>query len=180
VQRELATALGKIGTAAATAPLQSLLRRSDVRVLQTAVASLAGIDDPAAVRALHTVLRAAAGDARAAVISSLVGLKDPRVTPMLARLLQDSDPFGADNRLVHDALGALATLRDERAVAPIAALAKQRRWMAWGKTTRLREASLRALQRIGSPKAHAALADLANTGDFFLKRQAARAAKAQR
>ena len=179
VRRELAKALGRIGTAAAVIPLQALLRGSDVRVLQAAVASLAGIDDPAAVRALHTVLRATAGEARAAVIASLVSLKDPRVAPMLMRILQDSDPFGADTRLVHDALGALATLGDERAVAPIAALATQKRWLAWGKTTRLREASLRALQRIGSPKAQAALADLANTGDFFLKRQAARVAKEQ-
>jgi len=177
VQRELAKALGKIGTAAAVAPLQSLLRRSDVRVLQTAVSSLAGIDDPAAVRAVHTVLRSTAGEARAAVISSLVGLKDPRVVPMLARILQDSDPFGEENPLVHDTLDALATLRDERAVPPIAALARKKRWIAWGKTTRLRAASLRALKRIGSQKAQGALAELATTGDYFLKRQAARVAK---
>jgi HEAT repeat protein len=96
---------------------------------------------------------------------------------MLARILQDSDPFGEENPLVHETLAALATLRDERAVGPIAALARKKRWLAWGKTTRLREASLRALQRIGSAKAHGALAELATSGDYFLKRQAARAAK---
>jgi hypothetical protein len=179
VQRELAKALGSIGTAAAVAPLQALLRGGDVRVLPTAVSSLARIDDPAAVRALHMVLRSSTGDARAAVIASLVGLKHPRVVPVLARILEDSDPFGPENPLVHDTLGALATLRDERAVAPIAALARRRRWIAWGKTTRLREASLRALKRIGSPKAQSALTELSNTGDFFLKRQAARVAKDQ-
>jgi len=177
VQRELAKALGRIGTAAAVAPLQALLRRSDVRVLETAVASLAGIDDPAAVRALHTVLRSTAGESRAAVISALVGLKDPRVVPMLARILQDSDPFGEENPLVHETLGARATLRAERAVGPIAALARQKRWLAWGTTARLRQASLRALKRIGSQKAQSALAELATTGDYFLKRQAARVAK---
>jgi HEAT repeat protein len=179
VQRELAKALGKIGTAAAVAPLQTLLRRSDVRVLQTAVSSLAGIDDPAAVRALHTVLRSTAGEARAAVIAALVGLKDPRVVPMLARILQDSDPFGEENPLIHETLGALASLRDQRAVPPIAALARQKRWLAWGKTTRLRAACLRALHRIGSHHAQSALAELATSGDFFLKRQAARVAKEQ-
>ena len=96
---------------------------------------------------------------------------------MLARILQDSDPFGDENPLVHDTLGALATLRDERAVPPIAALARKKRWLAWGKTTRLREACLRALKRIGSQKAQSALTDLSTTGDFFLKRQAARVAK---
>src|SRR6185436_7895368 len=54
VQRELARALGKIGTGAAVPPLQLLLRRSDPRVLQVAVASLVSIHDGAAERALHT------------------------------------------------------------------------------------------------------------------------------
>ena len=177
VQRELARALGRIGTGAAVAPLQALLRRSDVRVMQAAVASLAGIDDPNAMRALHTVLRSTSGETRAAVISTLVGLKDARVVPILARILQDSDPFGDDYPLIHDTLGALATLRDERAVPPIAALARKKRWLAWGRTIRLREASLRALQRLGSQQARSALAELSATGDFFLKRQAARIAK---
>jgi HEAT repeat protein len=129
------------------------------------------------VRALHTVLRSTSGEARATVISTLVGMKDPRIVPILARILQDSDPFGDDYPLMHDTLGALATLRDERAVPPIAALARKKRWRAWGKTIKLREASLRALQRIGSQTARGALTDLSKTGDFFLKRQAARIAR---
>jgi len=39
------------------------------------------------------------------------------------------------------------------------------------------KASLRALQRIGSQPARSALTELSTTGDFFLKRQAARVAK---
>lgn len=179
VQRELAKALGMIGTPAAVPPLQALLRRTDLRVLQTAVSSLAGIDDPAAQRALHTVLKASSGEARATVISALVGMKDPRVVPMLARVLQDSDPFGDENPLVHETLTALATLRDDRALLQIAAVAKQKRWLAWGKTTRLRDACLRTLARIGTQKARATLAGLAQSGDFFLRRQAARVSKEQ-
>lgn len=177
VQREVAKALGRIGTGTAVPPLQSLLRRSDVRVLQTAVSALAGIDDPAAVRSLHTVLKAASGEARAAVISALVGLKEPRVVPMLTRILQDSNPFSDDYPLIHETLAALATMRDERAVPAIAALARRKRWRSWGRTTKLREACLRALQRIGAAKARAAIADLAKSGDFFLKRQAAAVAR---
>lgn len=179
VQRELAKALGLIGTSAGVPPLQALLRRTDLRVLQTAVSALAGIDDPAAQRALHTVLKASSGEARATVISALVGMKDPRVVPMLARVLQDSDPFGDENPLVHETLTALATLRDDRALPQIAAVAKQKRWMAWGKTTRLRDACLRTLARIGTPKARATLAGLAQSGDFFLRRQAAKVSKEQ-
>ena len=173
VQRELARLLGQIGTAAAVPPLQALLRRTDVRVLQEAVSALARIDDPAAGRALHMVLKATAGDARAAVISALVGLKDPRVVPMLARVLDDCEPFGEDLSMVVETLDALASFRDDRALSKIAAMARRRQWLAWGKTRRLREASLRALARIGTPKARHTLDDLATTGDFFLRRMAA-------
>ena len=173
VQRELARLLGQLGTAAAVPPLQALLRRTDVRVLQEAVSSLARIGDPAAARALHMVLKASAGEARAAVIAALVDLKDPRVVPMLARVLDDSEPFGEDLSMVVETLDALASFRDDRALSQIAAIARRRQWLAWGKTRRLREASLRALARIGTPKARQTLADLARTGDFFLRRLAA-------
>jgi len=175
VQRELAKALGKIGTSAAVPPLQSLLRRTDVRVLQTAVTSLTSISDPAAERALHMVLKSSTGEARAAVITSLVGLKDPRVVPMLARILQDSDPFGGDSPMILETLTALATMRDDRALPQIAALARKKKWTAWGKTTQTRQACLQALSRIGTPKAKQAIAELASSGDFFLKRLARKA-----
>lgn len=178
VQRELARALGRIGTSAAVAPLQTLLRRSDVRVLETAVSALSGIADAAAERALHTVLKASTGEARAAVISALVGLKDARVVPMLARVVQDSDPFADDVTLIFETLGALATLRDDRALASIAAMARKRKWLAWGRTTQTRQACLRTLSEIGTPKARQTIADLAATGDFFLKRMARKAADA--
>jgi HEAT repeat protein len=177
VQREIARVLGKIGGTAAVAPLQTLLRRGDPRVLQSAVSSLAVIDDPSATRALHTVLRATTGDARAAVISALTGMKDPRIVPMLTRIVQESDPFSDDYPLLQETLAALGTLRDERAIQPIAALARQKRWLSWGRTTKLRDACLRTLQRIGTAKARAAITDLAQTGDFFLKRQAAGVAR---
>lgn len=173
VQRELARLLGQIGTAAAVPPLHTLLRRTEVRVLHAAVSALARIDDPAAGRALHMVLKATAGEARAAVISALVDLKDPRVVPMLARVLDDSDPFGDDLSMVVETLDALASFRDDRALSQIAGMARRRRWLAWGKTRRLREAALRALSRIGTPRARDTLTDLARNGDFFLRRMAA-------
>jgi HEAT repeat protein len=176
VQRELAKVLGKIGSGAAVPPLQALLRRTDLRVLQTAVTSLSSISDPAAERALHMVLKASAGDARAAVIGSLVGLKDARVGPMLARILQDSDPFGDDSPMILETLTALATIRDDRALPQIAALARKKQWLAWGRTTQMRQACLETLGRIGTPKAKQTMAELASSGDFFLKRMARKAA----
>ncbi len=176
VQRELARALGKIGTPAAVAPLQTLLRRSDLRVLETAVSALSAIADPAAEKALHMVLKASTGDARDAVIAALVGLKDARVVPMLARVLQESDPFSDDFPLIQQTLGALATMRDDRALTPITAMARKKKWLAWGRTTQTRQACLQTLARIGTAKARQSINELATTGDFFLKRLAQKAA----
>jgi len=177
VQGEIARVLGAIGTPAAVPPLQTLLRRPDLRVMQAAVSALARIDDPAAARAMYTVLKATTGEARAAVIAALVGLKDARVVPMLARILEDSQPFAGDLPMVIDTLDALASFRDDRALPQIAMLARRRRWLSWGATRRLRDAALQTLARIGTDRARRQIADLAQTGDFFLRRQAHAAAK---
>jgi len=97
--------------------------------------------------------------------------------PMLARVIQDSDPFGDDHSLILDTLTALSAMRDDRALSPIAVLARKKRWLAWGKTRQTRQACLHALSKIGTPKANQTIADLAKTGDFFLKRLAAKAAR---
>jgi hypothetical protein len=68
----------------------------------------------------------------------------------------------------------VAALKDDRAVTVVAALAPRRRWLAWGRTTRLREAALGALLQIGTPAARAAFDEAANRGDFFLRRLARR------
>ncbi len=177
IQRELARLLGLIGTAAAVPPLATLLRRSDTRVMQAAVSSLARIDDPAASRAMYTVLKSTAGPARAAVIAALVGLKTARVVPMLGRILDDSDPFGDDLSVVLDTLDALSAFRDDRALPQIMTMTRRRRWLSWGKTRRLRDAGLRTLARIGTDRARQAIDSLARTGDYFLRRRAAAALK---
>jgi HEAT repeat protein len=174
VQRELARALGQIGTPAAIPPLQAMLRRSDPRVLQAAVAALARIDDPGAARALHMALKAATGEARAAVINALVGLKNARVVPLLMRILQDSEPFGSEHPLVIETLAAIGSQQDDRAVPAVVSMARRRRWFAWGKTRRIRHACLRALVSIATPQSEAAVAGLRRSGDFFLRRMAAR------
>lgn len=176
VQRLMAWVLGQIGTAAAVPPLQALLRKTHPRVRHAAASALARLDDPAAARVLHTALRSSTGEARTAVIEMLVALREPRVVPLLVQALESSNPFGADHEPVLAVLAALAAFRDDRAVPQIAALARQRRWLAWRATTRLRKAALRALARIGSAQAEQALADLAKTGDRFLRRLAASSA----
>ena len=169
VQRNAAVLLGSTRSADAVAPLQSLLRRSDARVLRQAVAALAGIDDPAAARAIHTVLRAATGENRAAVVEALVAERDPRVVPMLARILTESDPFGEDHDTILGALDAVRQLANEQAVAPIVTLMKKKKFFQRKKARAFKTASVEALVAIGTPKAKAALDEAAKTGDGLLK-----------
>ncbi|HXG89768.1 MAG TPA: HEAT repeat domain-containing protein [Vicinamibacterales bacterium] len=170
VQRELAQVLGVIGTAAAVPPLQVLLRRPDRRVLRAVVTALSGIDDPSAARALHTVLRASSGEARDAVVQSMVAMRDPRVVPILGRILDESDVLGRDFELVLDAINAIASFRDDRAIRPITTVAQQRRWLAYGRTGRMRERAVRALEALETPAAVSALDHLQKNGDWHLRR----------
>jgi HEAT repeat protein len=170
VQRTAAALLGSTRSADAVGPLQTLLRRTDPRVLRQAVAALAGIDDPAAARAVQTALRAASGAGRAAVIEALVAEKDPRVVPMLSRILSESDPFGQDHQTVLDTLDAVRQLADERAVGAVATIMRRKRFFARKKARAFKGAAVDALAAIGTARATSALAEAARTGDRLLRR----------
>src|SRR5262249_33695762 len=142
VQRAGATLLGTIGSADVVPLLQPLLRKSDPRVTQAAVAALGKVDDPAAARAIQTVLRAATGSTRRAVVDALVGDRDARVVPMLARIVAESEPLGRDHQIVLDAIGALATVGSDQAVPTLASLARLRRWFGGSKLRGVRERAL--------------------------------------
>lgn len=180
VQRNAAMLLGATKSAEAVAPLLSLLRRSDPRVLRQAVAGLAAIDDPSAGRGVQTVLRAATGANRAAVVEALVAERDQRVVPILAQILNDSDPFGDDHQAVLDALDAVRQLASDRAVTAVVALMKKRKLFAAKKARAFKTASVQALAAMGTPKARAALDEAARTGDALLKRIIREAASTNR
>lgn len=172
VMRNAAALLGQTRSAEAVTPLSALLRRNDPRVVRPAVAALAGIDDPAAARSIQTMLRAATGASRAAVIEALVAERDPRVVPMLARILAESDPFGADYQTVIDTLGAVRQLADERAVPPVVTIMRKKRLFPFArrKSRAFKEASVDALRAIGTAKAEQALEEASKTGDRLLKK----------
>jgi hypothetical protein len=177
VQREVARVLGSIGTAAVVPALQNLLRRGDVRVLDTVVRALVGIDDPSAARALGTVLRSSTGQVRQTVVDALVAMRDARVVPLLARLLEESQPLGRDFEFVIETLDVVGTFNDDRAVRAIRGVAQHRKWFAPRRTRRLREHSIVTLMRIGTPGAITAIDMLEQTGDRQLRKLAS-AAKA--
>ncbi len=171
-QRNAAELLGETGSPEAVPLLQPLLRGGDPRVMQAAVRALSNIDDPAAARSVHTVLRSAAGEHRQAVVAALVAERDPRVVPVLVRILNESDALGGDHQIALDTLGAIGEIGGDRAVPDVARTMLRRAWLGRRKLRALKEASLAALRRIGSPSAQAAIEDAAVRGDRLLKRLA--------
>jgi HEAT repeat protein len=172
-QRNVAELLGEIAVAEAVPLLQPLLRGHDPRVVTAAVRALANIKDPAAARAVHTVLRAATGDQRRAVVEALVAQRDARVVPVLVRIIDESDPFGADHAIVLETVGALAQVGDDQAVPALSALMRKKKFLARKKARALKEQSLTALRAIKTPAATQAVADAAKTGDRMLRKLAA-------
>ena len=169
-QRNVAELLGEISCPEAVPLLQPMLRGGDPRVMQAAVRALSNIDDPSAARSVHTVLRSATGEQRQAVVSALVAERDPRVVPLLVRILDESEPLGADHPIVLDALGAVGTLGGDHAVPAIDRVIRKRKWFARQKVCALKQVGVRTLRQIGTPAAQAALHGAATTGDRLLKR----------
>ena len=171
-RRNAAELLGELAAPEGVPLLQPLLRGSDARVTAAAVRALSNINDPAAARAVHTALRAAAGEQRRAVVDALVAQRDARVVPVLVRILDESDPFGADHAIVLETLDAVASVGDDQAVTALSGLMKKKKWLARRKVKAVREKSLAALRAIKTPGAARALDEAARTGDRMLRRMA--------
>lgn len=161
--------LGQIGSPEGVPLLQPLLRGNDPRVMQAAVRALSSIDDPAAARSVHTVLRAATGDQRQAVVAALVAERDPRVVPVLARILNESEPFGQDHQIVLETLAAIGEVGRDEAIPDVARTMRKKKFLARRKVRAVKQASLDALRRIGSPAAQHAISEAAAHGDRLLK-----------
>ena len=168
--RNAAELMGEIASPDAVPLLQPLLRGSDARVTQAAVRALSNIDDPSAARSVHMVLRAATGQQRQAVVSALVAEKDPRVVPLLVRILDESEPFGADHPIVLETLGAVAVLGGDLAVPAVDRVMRKRKWFARQKVRAVKQTGVQTLRQLGTPAAQAALDGAAATGDRLLKR----------
>lgn len=171
-QQHAAQLLGDIAVPEAVPLLQPLLRGADPRVMRAAVRALSNIDDPAAARAIHTVLRAASGDHRLAVVGALVAERDPRVVPLLAQILAESDPVGTDHQIVLETLDAIANVGGDGAIPQVAAVMRRRSWFARKKIRAIKQASVSALHRLGTPAAQRVLHGAATTGDRLLKKLA--------
>ena len=132
--------------------------------------ALSNIDDPSAARAVHTVLRAATGHQRQAVVAALVAERDPRVVPLLVRILDESDAFGADHPIVLETHGAVGTLGGDDAVPAVDRVIRKRKWFARQKVRALKQTGVRVLRDLDTATAKATLAAAAANGDRLLKR----------
>jgi HEAT repeat protein len=176
-QRNVAQLLGDIASPEGVPLLQPLLRGGDARVAQAAVRALSNIDDPSAARSVHTVLRAVTGDMRQAVVAALVAERDPRVVPLLGRILDESDPTGADHAIVLETLGAVAILGGDQAIPAVDRVMRRTKWFARHRLRTIKTASLAALRRIGTPAAVEAITRAGTTGDRLLRRLAREAGR---
>ena len=165
-----ARVLGRIGSPEGVPLLQPLLRGRDPDVAREAVRALSSINDPAAARAVQTVLRAAQGPVRDAIVAALVAERDPRVVPVLAGVLDSSDPAGEDVEVVLDTLKAMGILDDPKGVPAIDRTIRKRGWRGRRKLRRVKAAGVEILARMQSAEAKKALEQAAATGDRVLKR----------
>lgn len=165
-----ARVLGRIGSPEGVPLLQPLLRGRDPAIAREAVRALSSIDDPSASRAVQTVLRAAQGEVRDAIVSALVAERDPRVVPVLAGVLDSSDPAGEDFEVVLETLKAISILNDPRAVPAIDRTIRRKGWRGRRKLRQVKAAGVETLARMGNAEAKEAIQQAAATGDRALKK----------
>ena len=170
VQRTGARLLGRIAAAEGIPLLQPLIRKTDPRVAREAIRALGNIDDPGAARAIHTVMRAATGDLQRIVSDALVADRDPRVAPMLARILDESQPLGKDHDVVLRTLEAIGTVGSDQAVPAVARAIGCRSLFNRAKRRAVKERGVEALVKIGGPRASSALEEASRTGDRMLRK----------
>ena len=95
--------------------------------------------------------------------------------PVLVRILDESDPFGADHAIVLETLDALARvgpMSNDQAVTALSGLMRKKKLLARRKVRAVREKSVAALRAIRTPGAARALDEAARTGDRMLRRLA--------
>ena len=168
-QRQAARLLGRVAAPEGVPLLRDLLRHGDSRAIGDTVRALCAIQDASAARVLHLSLRSATGDRRRMMIDTLVADHDARVVPTIGRLLEDSRPLGKDHSLALEMLAALGLIGSDEAVPTLAAMSARRAFFRRRKLKTIKAVSVHALQRIGGPKAEAALLTAARTGDPLLR-----------
>jgi hypothetical protein len=96
---------------------------------------------------------------------------------MLAQMLRESEPLGKDHEMVLETIGALGTVGTDAAIPPLVDMSRRRSFFGRRKTRALKERSIDALARVGTPKAASAIRDAARAGDRMLRKIASEKAE---
>jgi HEAT repeat protein len=151
--RAAATLLGATGAAAAAGPvLSALVRHADAEVRRAAIGSLGKlkVGDP---RLVIGTLRDLDPGVRLEGARTAALLGDRGFGPILAGRLEDE----AEEAVVLAMIEALGSLREAKAVPVLAGLAREMSGVLKRRSPAVRVAAVRALVRIGSPDALAAV-----------------------
>ena len=89
---------------------------------------------------------------------------------MLARILDESQPLGADHDVVLETLAALGAVGSDEGIPPVVRIIRRRGLFGRRRLRALKQKGVEALARIGGQKAAGALEDAAKTGDRILRK----------
>ena len=151
--RAAATLLGGTGSAAAVPALAPLARHRDAGVRRAAVGSLARLGGADAGRVVMTALHDGDAGVRREAAVSAARLGEHGFGPILLSRLKDEPDEGVGHALVE----ALGRLREARAVPALVELAREVSGVFQRRPIAVRVAAIRALARIGTPDAAAAV-----------------------
>ena len=168
----LAGLLSELASSEGLPTLELLLRSTSSKVSLAAMRGLLTIGDPQGVRTVFDYLRDATAELRPGIVVAITECQAPDSGPLLVQILLDSQPLGDDHRLVLDILTSLRRLEDPRAVAGVARVMRQRRWLRPSKTRTMREQAIDTLLTLPGERGRRVVTDVTRTGDWQLRRLA--------
>ncbi len=160
VRSGAAESLGKLGDVRAVDPLINTLKDEDKRVRRNAVKALGKLGDVRAVDPLINTLKDEDKHVRRNVAEALDKLRDVRAVEPLINALKDEDKW-----VRRDAAFALGELGDVRAITPLTQLLSDNARATSYSRDRVCDVAARALEKIGTPEALAAVAEWRKSRD---------------
>ena len=163
VRRTAIDLLRMFGGSEALGELESMLEDADPQVQREAVRAITQLGTPEAFAILQRALLAARTSAT--MLQELIALRDDRIVPLLASVLSQSSPRGAQVNVHAQIMEALGGLGDHPDSArALRTVLYRGEWWAPFRTAALRRAAAAALRRIGTSATQAILEEAAKTG----------------
>jgi hypothetical protein len=170
---------GGLRTAAAAAPLATVLERGDVELRAAAVHALSEIGSPSALQALERGVEDDEREVRVAAIRALQARAYRPVLPRLDAIVKGRAIRDADLTEKMAAFEAYGSLCGNGGVAALDGMLNGKSMFGRREDPELRACAAVALGRIGTPEAQAALRQAANEKDVVVRNAVSRALRGQ-